>query len=283
MVGEAEARLDRHNGSASLPTSPRRRYGTSVAERPFCDRVSLKDSCHTAGEELHAFDPSYDPIDPFVGATSLASRRAPPRRPNDLGKPSDRNPAPPPKPRGARSAVAGAVVARSRTIRRAHGQDQLDKIDVQITTSAIAWSAAKATADRQRRRLDRIPLPALYDTFQGNASYPELTIGGIANGEREIPNDSAMVRQLDDRVVELLGKEFGHQQVRLQLDRITTVEAGKRFLRISAHGIADFGREGNTSARVDAMYDRRDNTCAADHLRPGLDRQLSSSEATTAR
>ena len=99
----------------------------------------------------------------------------------------------------------------------------------------------------------------LYDTSLGNASYPDLTLGGISTSEREVPNDSLLVRQLDENVVGLLGKEFGNQAVRLQLDRITTVEAGKRYLRISASGIADFGREGTTPAQVEALYDRRDN------------------------
>jgi hypothetical protein len=48
--------------------------------------------------------------------------------------------------------------------------------------------------------------------------------------------------------------------VRLQLDEITTLETGQRYLRIDAQGIADFGREGSTPARVDALYDRKDKS-----------------------
>lgn len=100
----------------------------------------------------------------------------------------------------------------------------------------------------------------LYDTTVGSAAYPDITLGGITSGEREVPNDTALVRQLDDNVVARLGKEFSSQAVRLQLDRITTVEAGKRYLRINASGIADFGRDGTSPALIEALYDRQNNS-----------------------
>lgn len=99
----------------------------------------------------------------------------------------------------------------------------------------------------------------LYDTLMGSAAYPEITLGGITDNEREVPNDSRLVGQLDNTVVDRLGKEFANQRVRLQLDRIVTVEAGSRYLRISAIGIADFGRDGSTPAQVEALYDRHDS------------------------
>ncbi len=99
----------------------------------------------------------------------------------------------------------------------------------------------------------------LYDTSIGSAAYPDITLGGIASGEREVPNDTALVRQLDDNVVARLGKEFSSQPVRLQLDSITTVEAGTRYLRINASGIADFGRDGTSPAHIEALYVRHDN------------------------
>jgi len=97
----------------------------------------------------------------------------------------------------------------------------------------------------------------LYDTTFNSAAYPDITLGGVTSGERDIPNDTKLVRELDDRVVAGLGKEFTGQVVRLQLDRITTVEAGSRYLRINASGIADFGAEGTSPARIEALYDRR--------------------------
>jgi len=100
----------------------------------------------------------------------------------------------------------------------------------------------------------------LYDTTFGSAAYPDIALGGITSEERDIPNDTALVRQLDENVVARLGKEFASQSVRLQLDRITTVEAGRRYLRINASGIADFGRDGTSPAQIEALYDRRDST-----------------------
>lgn len=97
----------------------------------------------------------------------------------------------------------------------------------------------------------------LYDVTFNSAAYPDITLGGVTSGERDIPNDTVLVRELDNRVVERLGQEFSGQVVRLQLDRITTVEAGSRYLRINANGIADFGAEGTSPARIEALYDRR--------------------------
>ena len=99
----------------------------------------------------------------------------------------------------------------------------------------------------------------LYDAIFESAGYPELSIGTVGPGGRTVPNDSKLVRELDDRVVGMLGDEFGYQQVRLQLDRIDTVEAGARYLRIDAQGIADFGLDGTAPTRVEALYDREQN------------------------
>lgn len=99
----------------------------------------------------------------------------------------------------------------------------------------------------------------LYDAIFENAGYPELSIGTVGPGGRTLPNDSKLVRELDDRVVGMLSKEFGYQQVRLQLDRIDTIEAGTRYLRIDADGIADFGIDGTAPARVEALYDREED------------------------
>ncbi len=99
----------------------------------------------------------------------------------------------------------------------------------------------------------------LYDAILETAGYPELSIGTVGPGGRTLPNDSKLVRELDDRVVGMLGQEFGYQQVRLQLDKIDTVEAGARYLRIDAQGIADFGLDGTAPTRVEALYDREQN------------------------
>lgn len=96
----------------------------------------------------------------------------------------------------------------------------------------------------------------IYDTTFASAGYPRLTIGGVAVGERMVPNDAGLVRQLEDRVAVELDRQFGVPTARLQLDDISTVEGGRRLLRISAQGVADFGRNGSTPVRIEALYDQ---------------------------
>lgn len=96
----------------------------------------------------------------------------------------------------------------------------------------------------------------VYDTTFKSAGYPEVTVGGVSAGEREVPNDATLVRQLEDRVAVELDKQFGERTARLQLDDITTVEGGKRLLRITAAGIADLGLNGSTPVRIEALYDQ---------------------------
>lgn len=96
----------------------------------------------------------------------------------------------------------------------------------------------------------------LYDSLYESAGYPELSIGVAGPGGRQVPNDSGLIREAEERVIAQLTKEFGYQKVWLQLDRIATVESGHRYLRIDASGTADFGRDGAAPARIEALYDR---------------------------
>lgn len=96
----------------------------------------------------------------------------------------------------------------------------------------------------------------LYDAVMGTSGYPELHIGGQETGGRVLPNDAALVGDLDERVLALLSEEFGHQHARMQLDHIVTVAHGDRYLRIDAEGLVDFGRDGNAPASVEGLYDR---------------------------
>lgn len=162
-----------------------------------------------------------------------------------------------------RNAVAAVVVA---TLTEQFGDRmisvKLDSADVQIASirdRTISGHGRMRIGSDEEEWIG-FRYRTLYDTFSASAGYPEVTLGGIEDGERMVPNDASLVQQLDARVVAQLDREFGGQPVRLQLDEITTREAGKRFLRIDAVGIADFGREGTTPARVDALYDRREET-----------------------
>lgn len=98
----------------------------------------------------------------------------------------------------------------------------------------------------------------LYDAMMGSTGYPELHLGGMDAGSRILPNDSGLVSALDTRVFDLMAAEFGHQRARMQLDHIVTVETGRRYLRIDAEGMVDFGPDGTAPLRVEGLYDRID-------------------------
>lgn len=133
---------------------------------------------------------------------------------------------------------------------------QLDEVTVQTTSLRD-----RMVSGRGRLQIENdeawmgFGFTLLYDAVMDSAGYPELHIGtGGADG-RAVPNDAKLVRELDDRVVGLLAQEFGYQNVRLQLDSISTLQAADRYLRIEATGIADFGLDGAAPTRVDALYD----------------------------
>jgi hypothetical protein len=95
-----------------------------------------------------------------------------------------------------------------------------------------------------------------YDVLLGQAGTPELVLG-VGGDARPVPNDTTMIRQLDDHLVDTLRREHGMPSVRLQLDRIETVETGEHYLLIDAWGLADFGMDGSSKIRIAAFYDRR--------------------------
>ena len=96
-----------------------------------------------------------------------------------------------------------------------------------------------------------------YDDFLGQAGWPELEVG-IGGDGRLIPNDSLALTQLEDRMADTLQRELGMTSVRMQLDRVETVEMASHYLGMEARGLADFGRDGSSEVRVHALYDRRD-------------------------
>lgn len=155
------------------------------------------------------------------------------------------------------SAVAAVVVAALGDQFSGNGtvSVRLDSIDVQAS-----GDRDRVVSGAGRVRLGDDPdwigfrYRTRYDANFGNAGYPELTLGGVDADERNIPNDALLVRQLDDQVVAELDRAHGGN-ARLQLDRIDSAEAGRRFLRISASGIVDFGLRGLTPIRIESLYD----------------------------
>ena len=97
----------------------------------------------------------------------------------------------------------------------------------------------------------------VFDVVAGNAAYPTIAIRQVGTGtERSVPNDAALVGQLDERVASTLSGELGGRRVWLQFDSIRSHESGGRYVRIDAAGIADFGPDGRTPTRVEGLYDR---------------------------
>jgi hypothetical protein len=100
----------------------------------------------------------------------------------------------------------------------------------------------------------------LYDVLSANAGYPTISIGSLGGGsERSVPNDAGLIGELDQRVAAALSQELGGRRVWLQLDTIESFESAQRYVRIHAAGLADFGLDGSTPARVEGLYDRGRN------------------------
>lgn len=96
----------------------------------------------------------------------------------------------------------------------------------------------------------------LYDTLDGSAAYPQVTLSG-SGAERKLPTDPSLVAELDTRVAAELKREFAGQRARFRPERVDTMQTAGRYQRISAMGTVDFGPEGTTPATVDALYDTR--------------------------
>lgn len=106
----------------------------------------------------------------------------------------------------------------------------------------------------------------VYDTLFLSAGDPELIIGGVTESERESPNDAMLMIQLENRVATDLDREYGEGVSRLQFERIRTVEAGTRLLRISAAGTADLGAAGEMPLQIESLYDiKRDTWLRVDY------------------
>ncbi|MEO6138490.1 MAG: hypothetical protein ABIP11_07500 [Luteimonas sp.] len=99
---------------------------------------------------------------------------------------------------------------------------------------------------------------ALYDTEQSSVGNPRLTLGDASSGQGSVAN-AAMTKKLTALVAQRLHQEFAQQPVRVALDSVRTVAAGKNFLQVQARGTASFGKEGATDADVHGLYDLRKN------------------------
>lgn len=153
--------------------------------------------------------------------------------------------------------AASLVAALSEQLGGRPVKIRLDRVDVAV--SGMRDRTVRGQGQLQIEGTDDwlgFRFSTLYDAFLESAGYPELSIGGAGPEGRAVPNDSRLVRDVEDRVIAQLAGEFDNQKVRLQLDRIDTLETGSRYLRIDAAGIADFGLDGTAPVTVEGLYDR---------------------------
>ena len=133
---------------------------------------------------------------------------------------------------------------------------RLDAVDVQPmgASDRLASGTGSLRIDGNQDWVGfRFQVP--YDAQSGGTGYPQVSMGGVAAGERDVPNDAQLVQQLEALIVAALSKEFRQQSVWLQLDRIATVEGGSHYLGISAGGIAHVDGD-STDMTIEAFYDR---------------------------
>ncbi len=153
--------------------------------------------------------------------------------------------------------AASLVAALSEELGGRPVKIRLDRVDVAV--SGMRDRTVRGQGQLQIEGTDDwlgFRFNTLYDAFLESAGYPELSIGSAGPDGRAVPNDARLVRDVEDRVVARLAEEFDNQKVRLQLDRIDTLETGDRYLRIDAAGIADFGLDGTAPVKVEGLYDR---------------------------
>ncbi|UHQ21820.1 hypothetical protein LVB77_14215 [Lysobacter sp. 5GHs7-4] len=111
-----------------------------------------------------------------------------------------------------------------------------------------------------------------YDGRLRRLSAPDVSIDRVAAGERDLPNDPLLVRQLEALVTADLAQEYRKPSARLHLERVSTVEGDGQRLRIDAQATAYLDPYGpGMPLTVVALYDRSGGAWLKLEYRPGLD------------
>lgn len=156
------------------------------------------------------------------------------------------------------SAVAAVLVATLAQRFDGRMEDlRLDQVDLDVgTPGPVVHGRGAIRLDGGEEWL-AFRFHTRYDPVFARAGYPEVELGGggEGDGERHVPNDAALVAELESRVAGELGSMPGAGPVRLRFDRIRSVRTGDRFLHIDAGGLAYLGSDGHLPAEVQALYD----------------------------
>lgn len=155
-------------------------------------------------------------------------------------------------------AVAAAVIG---AVTRDFGEAEVGvKLDsVQVDPASVRDRAVSGEGRLQLGGQDEwidFRFAATYDTQTATVLHPQLVIGAADEG-RELAATSPMSTALDKQVTRELRTEFTGQPVELTFDRVRAVEAGARYVRVEAIGLADFGSEGTTPASAQGLLDTR--------------------------
>lgn len=158
-------------------------------------------------------------------------------------------------------AVAAAVIG---AVEQEFGESQVGvKLDrVQVDPASIRDRAVSGTGRLQlggdAEWID-FRFAAQYDTQTTSVTHPQLVIGQ-GGGGRAVAVNAALSTGFAQRVGRSLQNEFEGQPVSLSFDRVQSVQAGSRYLRVEAIGLADFGAEGTTPASAQGLYDSKAGT-----------------------
>ncbi|SFL00203.1 hypothetical protein SAMN04487938_2927 [Lysobacter sp. cf310] len=96
-----------------------------------------------------------------------------------------------------------------------------------------------------------------YDVRLRRSGRPDIGIDAVAAGERDVPNDPRLVRQLETMLSADLAQELRKPSAQLRLDRVSSVEDDGQRLRIDALGTVYPDPYGpGTPLAVTALYDR---------------------------
>lgn len=156
------------------------------------------------------------------------------------------------------AAVAASVIGAIST------QFSEREIGVKLDTVAVLPASVRDRTVNGEGRLqigdDESWIPfqfaVLYDTRTASVSYPAITLGD-PEAAHEVALDAPLAVELGLRADQAIDAEFPQQPVQLVVSRVTTADAGKRYMLVQASGTADFAAEGTTPTQVQALYDRR--------------------------